>query len=176
MKRLRRILGNTAALVSLVLCIICVAAWVRSCFVREGVAWGYRIPGATQTVHIGLADGMVLFWWFRWSDPFPVSTGFEHYVYDAEHVLHHTPAWSDSDWQTSIEGKPARRSGKVGRAPLWPAIVTFATWPLIWSLRKRKEIRRQRRIRSGLCRSCGYDLRATPDRCPECGAVRGAVE
>ena len=49
----------------------------------------------------------------------------------------------------------------------WLICAGGAVLPALWVVRAR----RRRRVRAGLCRSCGYDLRATPDRCPECGVV-----
>lgn len=52
--------------------------------------------------------------------------------------------------------------------PLWFVTAISATPLLIWSSSR---VTRRRRRKAGLCPSCGYDLRATPNRCPECGGA-----
>lgn len=50
----------------------------------------------------------------------------------------------------------------------WLPIALLMPMPIPWLRRRAK---RKRRARLGLCAHCGYDLRASIDRCPECGEV-----
>ena len=55
--------------------------------------------------------------------------------------------------------------------PAWLAALPLLIPPVLWS---NAAWRKRRRHRAGQCPTCGYDLRATPERCPECGTARPA--
>jgi hypothetical protein len=55
-------------------------------------------------------------------------------------------------------------------APYW-SLTLVAALPLL--VRTARVLHRRRRAAAGLCRNCGYDLRASGDRCPECGQAVG---
>jgi hypothetical protein len=52
----------------------------------------------------------------------------------------------------------------------WACCLGTAILPAIWLVSFRLNRRKQRQV-AGLCRRCGYDLRASKGRCPECGTV-----
>jgi hypothetical protein len=82
--------------------------------------------------------------------------GFEakkHPAFDYERY-----GWSCLGYSTSIA------------IPLWPFAILFSIIPLTRYMKGR---RAKRAVSVGRCAVCGYDLRATPDRCPECGTAVG---
>jgi hypothetical protein len=55
---------------------------------------------------------------------------------------------------------------RIATVPHWMVVLATAILP---AFQLRALLRSRKRNRQGLCPRCGYDLRATPERCPECG-------
>ena len=62
---------------------------------------------------------------------------------------------------------PTEFSETLLAVPAWAVLLVTSALPAAWLV---NTVRRRRRV-PGLCASCAYDLRATPERCPECGSV-----
>jgi hypothetical protein len=79
-------------------------------------------------------------------------------------------------WHKTRLGGAWRYGGRrliIVYAPFWLPVLLTAATPACWAT---GAFRRRRRSRVGLCPVCGYDLRATPERCPECGTVPRAAK
>lgn len=81
--------------------------------------------------------------------------------------------WRGFQWSAVDRASP--ESSQWSRSltmPTWFACLVLAALPAsragLAFLRRRRAARARA---SGICPSCSYDLRATPERCPECGRV-----
>ena len=106
--------------------------------------------------------------------PYPLQTRWHYMAYP----WHSTPAGLSTPWYGFAYNTSRSRTG-YGSTSEFHYITVSHVWAvglpfLVGVLTARpliSVVRERRRVRQGHCPACGYDLRATPDRCPECGHV-----
>jgi hypothetical protein len=166
MKRLLRILLNTATILSLLLCVATVIIWVRSIRVRNSLYRETTWHGRDSLVHEHFTSSNGAVWFTSFDGTCPVSAR----------------SGPLNSWNWSVEPRGSAEEEPHGwwfrlrrsnyefhlYAPYWP-LLTAALIPPLWWLAGWTSRGQCRKL--GHCPVCGYDLRATPDRCPECGAI-----
>ncbi|MEZ0263310.1 MAG: hypothetical protein ACAI43_01175 [Phycisphaerae bacterium] len=176
-----RFLSNLVTLVSTVLWVATVALWVRSRYATDFIEFvgldqytmATTLPDRVQgrvLVNYGLVN-------FFGDKPDRPSYKLEHSVlpgpvdWRAGKMMHVDfekrigPFWFATTTSPGMDGRTVR--GVYVSTPLWCPAALFAVLPTWWAIRRRRRRLRPERA----CPGCGYDLRATPDRCPECGRV-----
>jgi hypothetical protein len=185
-----RILFNLLAGISLALCAVIIVLWVRSYTLSDQIEW-QRHDGK-RWFHSAQGHLVLGHWLSNQSGQAADFYGVR-YVRDASRPVIVELFWmlmgcinpgeTNIRWERCgfawYEKRRADRSSLTATAvaPFWFLCGLTAAAPLGWTtVRVRSHIQNRRREGKGLCLICGYDLRATPDRCPECGTVPSGVE
>jgi hypothetical protein len=167
---------------SLVLGVVTLLLWIQSYFAYVIVAREAYSGVGTELISV---SGRVIFYYFNayQDEPPPQEWGVRTESrssrmgqrIEAEFNLTNASRWWHRRGFVAKSTKILGTRCIVVIVPHWLLIGVFFIAPTFKANRIRKErITRYRRGNS-LCPTCGYDLRATPKRCPECGMVPAAA-
>ena len=185
-------LGSTLSLLLCVAaCALCVRSYGRADVVGRAVFRGTVDDGATWEGHIRSNRGALTVvshsHRFRYTrDPNPNGPVPLHW-----HAHPADPTFGPAQMGGLISPRPLARAGfavarietdsttPVGDSssrryyalalPHWAVALVALMLAVPWLAQLIATRRRRCRSRLGLCPACGYDLRASPGRCPECG-------
>lgn len=171
---MRRRIFTIVSAVPLLLSAAMAAFWVRSHVASESCYWRREM----WELSLSASQGRIAFYWGEPSNDegssYRVGFGHARTRPPAGFDLY-LPAGVGTNWPVFDGGGFALVGGQWDGlrhwslvVPCWFLVVAFAFLP---SVRWFWAIRATRARASGQCLRCGYDLRATPDRCPECGSV-----
>jgi hypothetical protein len=183
MRRWIRIAFNTVTAISLVLALLVAGLWVRSYWIADWFIVG----------DVGVLDrGMML-----WSAEGSVVCSLVNKESPGDPIgrmpfwVTYTPGPKMSPWRTqrstysrdeligafgfSVSSVPRRQApfqSSVRETLLVPDWMSCTALLVLPVSKTRSLARRCWGRHKGRCPTCGYDLRATPDRCPECGTAK----